>query len=151
MPQSLAAIYRHLVFSTKNRTPSLCDVGVRSDLHAYIGAISNEFRCSSLLVGGIDDHVHVLARLDRGITVADWVKELKRVSCLWLKKQEGVSTGFAWQNGYAAFSVSQSSVKRVIEYIDHQGEHHRKMGFEDELRALLRKHHVEFDEQYVWD
>ena len=103
------------------------------------------------MVGGVEDHVHLLARFGRTITQAEWVKELKRVSCVWLKEQNADYDDFNWQGGYADFSVSQSNLDQVKEYILHQEEHHRKIGFQDELRALLRKHETEWDEQYVWD
>ena len=93
----------------------------------------------------------MLARLSRTITQAEWVKELKRVSNLWLKERGGEHEDFGWQGGYAAFSVSQSNVKPVMEYIVTQEEHHQKIGFQDELRALLRRHEIEWDEKYVWD
>jgi REP element-mobilizing transposase RayT len=99
---------------------------------------------------GVEDHVHLLCRFGRTITQADWVKELKRVSNGWLKDQGGDYADFEWQNGYASFSVSQSNLEKVKRYIATQEEHHRKATFQDELRALLRKHGLEFDERYVW-
>ncbi|MEW6303996.1 MAG: transposase [Verrucomicrobiota bacterium] len=149
MPQSLSAVYIHLVFSTKDRRPFLRDKPTRDALHAYLGGISKQLDCPPLLVGGVEDHVHVLARFGRTITQAEWVKELKRVSNLWLKER-GLAD-FEWQGGYAVFSVSQSNLEQVKHYIAHQEEHHRKMTFQDELRALLRKHETEWDEKYVWD
>jgi len=151
MPQSLSAVYIHLVFSTKDRKPFLRDKTTREALHAYLGSVSRELDCSPILVGGVEDHVHLLARLGRTITQAEWVKELKRVSNLWLKERGGEYVDFGWQGGYAAFSVSQSNVKQVTDYIAEQQEHHRKIGFQDELRALLRRHEIEWDEKYVWD
>lgn len=100
--------------------------------------------------GGVEDHVHLLARFGRTITQADWVKELKRVSNLWLKENGGL-TNFEWQGGYADFSVSQSNLEQVKTYFAHQKEHHRKLSFQDEVRALLTKHQVEWDERYIWD
>jgi len=152
MPQSLSAVYIHLVFSTKERRAFLQDEKVRNALHAYLGGISKQLECPPLRIGGVEDHVHILARLGRTITQAEWVKELKRVSSLWLKEQQGREyADFQWQGGYAGFSVSQSNLARVTEYIARQEEHHRKVTFQDELRALLRKHEIEFDERYVWD
>ena len=95
--------------------------------------------------------MHLLCRLARTITQADWVKELKRVSNVWLKQQGRDYSGFQWQGGYAAFSVSQSNLEEVARYISEQEEHHKKMSFQDEFRALLRKHNLEWDERYVWD
>ena len=91
-----------------------------------------------------------LARFGRTITQAEWVKELKRVSNLWLKKQHLIR-GFEWQGGYADFSVSASNLEQVKKYIANQQEHHRKIDFQDELRSFFRKHYVEWDERYVWD
>jgi putative transposase len=151
MPQSLSAVYIHLVFSTKERQPFLRDRDTRESLHAYLGGISKTLDCPPIIVGGIEDHVHLLARFGRTITQAEWVKELKRVSNLWLKEQSRTYADFQWQGGYADFSVSPSNLERVKRYIVNQEDNHRKLSFQNELRALLRKHKVEWDERYVWD
>ncbi len=151
MPQSLSAVYVHLVFSTKERRPALRDQSTRESLHAYLGGVSKQLECPPVIVGGVEDHVHILGRFGRTITQAEWVKELKRVSNLWLKEQGREYADFQWQAGYADFSVSQSNLEQVIQYIMNQEEHHRKMTFQDEVRAMLRKHQIEFDERYVWD
>ena len=151
MPQSLSAVYIHLVFSTKNRRAMLRDKATREALYANLGAISKNLECPPLLVGGVEDHVHLLCRFGRTITQAEWVKELKRVSNSWLKEQGPEYEDFEWQSGYADFSVSQSNLQQVKEYVAKQEEHHRKVGFQDELRALLRKHEIEWDERFVWD
>jgi REP element-mobilizing transposase RayT len=151
MPQSLSAVYIHLVFSTKDRRPLLRDKPTRDALHAYLGGISKQLDCAPIQIGGVEDHVHILARFGRTITQAEWVKELKRVSNVWLKEHRRDFAGFEWQGGYAAFSVSQSNLEQVKQYIATQEDHHQKMNFQDELRALLRKHEMEWDEKYVWD
>ena len=151
MSQSLSAVHIHLVFSTKERRPLLRPAGLREELFAYLGGVSGKIDCPPVKIGGTDDHVHVLARLGRTIAQADWVKELKRVSNIWLKEQGPEYSGFQWQGGYADFSVSQSNLDHVRAYIERQEEHHHGMTFQDELRLLLRKHEVEFDERYVWD
>ena len=99
--------------------------------------------CPPILVGGVEDHVHLLARFGRTITQAEWVKELKRVSNIWLKEEAGLD-GFEWQAGYADFSVSQSNLKQVERYIANQEQHHRKLSFQDEVRALLTKHEIKW-------
>src|SRR5258708_1943094 len=131
MPQSLAAIYIHLVFSTKERRPFLREAALRESLHAYLGGVSKQLECAPIIVGGVEDHVHLLARFARTIAQAEWVKELKRVSNLWLKAQGKEFRDFAWQGGYAGFSVSQSNLEQVKKYIAEQGEHHRKTTFQD--------------------
>ena len=151
MPQSLSAVYIHLVFSTKERRPFLRDEAMRGALHSYLGGISKQLDCPPILVGGVEDHVHLLARFGRSITQAEWVKELKRVSNMWLKERDRDYADFQWQGGYADFSVSQSNLEQVTRYIANQAPHHRKIGFQDELRALLRKHQIEWDEKYIWD
>jgi REP element-mobilizing transposase RayT len=100
MPQSLSAVYIHLVFSTKHRKPHLRDKDLRSELHAFLGGTSKTLQCPPIIVGGVEDHIHLLSRFGRTITQADWVKELKRVSSLWLKNAKNLAA-FEWQGGYA--------------------------------------------------
>jgi len=138
------------VFSTKERRPFLRDESTRVSVHSYLGGISKQLGCAPIITGGMEDHVHLLARFGRTITQAEWVKELKRVSNLWIKEQYSIRN-FEWQGGYADFSVRASNLYQVTRYIEHQPEHHRKFSFQDELRALFRKHRVEWDERYVWD
>ena len=151
MPQSLSTVYIHLVFSTKERRPFFRDKNLRECLHSYLGGISKSLDCAPIIVGGVEDHVHLLCRFGRSITQAEWVKELKRVSNGWLKDHGRDYTDFEWQGGYADFSVSQSNLEQVKKYIFDQEEHHRKMDFQEELRTLLRKHDTAWDERYVWD
>jgi REP element-mobilizing transposase RayT len=151
MPQSLSVVYLHLVFSTKERRPFLRDETLRGEMHAWLGGATRELGCPSLLVGGVEDHVHLLARHARTISQADWVKELKRTSSIWLKERAPAKSDFAWQSGYGLFSVSASNVQGVREYIAQQPEHHQKWSFQDEFRALLKKHGETWDERYVWD
>jgi REP element-mobilizing transposase RayT len=150
MPQSLSAVYVHLIFSTKERFPYLRDEKLQRALHAQLGEISKRLDCPPIRVGGVEDHVHILARLGRTIAQADWIKELKRVSNNWLKTEGGLRL-FQWQAGYADFSVSASNLEQVKRYIENQKRHHQRMGFQDELRGFLRKHSVTWDERYVWD
>src|SRR5207253_10581293 len=110
MPQSLSAVYIHLVFSTKNRQPFLRDPQIRTRLQTQSGGMSKTLGCAPILTGGVEDHVHLLARFGRTITQAEWMKELKRVSNLWLK-DEYQMRDFEWQGGYADFSVSESNLE----------------------------------------
>lgn len=151
MPQSFSAVAVHLVFSTKDRRPFFQGIPLRESLHAYLGRISKEMDCPPLLVGCVEDHVHLLCQLGRSVSQADWVKELKRVSNAWVKAQGDAYAAFQWQGGYAAFGVSHSDIDRVKKYIAEQARHHQKLTFQDELRALLRRHEMEWDERYVWD
>jgi REP element-mobilizing transposase RayT len=151
MSQSLAQIYVHLVFSTKHRRPYLQDPAIREELHRYPGGICNKLECPALRVGGVADHVHLLCRLGRSISIANLVKELKRASSLWLKIASPDLKGFHWQSGYGAFSISPSHVESVREYIGRQDEHHRTETFQDEFLRLLKKYALDYDARYIWD
>ncbi len=151
MPQSLANLLVHLVFSTKDRRVLMHNHDLRDEMHRYLAGVSARLDCPAVTVGGTEDHVHLLGRQSRSVTLADWVKELKRVSSLWAKTRDPQWSVFQWQAGYGAFSVSQSQSSRVQRYIASQEERHRRLSFQDELRRLLKKHGVEFDEQYIWD
>ena len=151
MPQSLSSVHIHLVFSTKDREPFLRNGEIRKEMHAYLGGISKKLDCLPVIVGGTEDHVHLLCRLARTITQADWVKEIKRASSIWIKQREPALVKFAWQAGYGTFSISTSAITKTCEYINNQQEHHNKQSFQDEYRTFLRKHAIEWDEQYVWE
>ncbi|MBI3830967.1 MAG: IS200/IS605 family transposase [Planctomycetes bacterium] len=150
MPQSLASIYLHIIFGTKNRQPHI-DPAIEPRLHAYLGGIFRDHGSPALSVGGMADHVHVLCSLCKTIAVADLVEEVKKSSSKWIKTQGPEFRFFHWQKGYAAFSIGKSGERGVRAYIARQKEHHRKKTFQDELREFLRKYEVEFDERYVWD
>jgi REP-associated tyrosine transposase len=151
MAQSLAKILVHSVFSTKQRRPLLRDLALRSELHRYLGGILKQLGCQPVIVGGVEDHVHLLAALSRTIAPAEMVKELKRGSSLWIKERDPGMRDFAWQNGYGAFSIGFSQIAAVKRYIAGQPEHHRKTSFQEEFRLFLRKYEIEYDERYVWD
>jgi putative transposase len=151
MPQSLANVVLHIVFSTKNRRPFLRTTELRGAMTGYLIGILAKLDCSSICTGVVEDHVHILCNLSRTITIAKLLEEVKRSSSRHIKEEGRNLEEFAWQNGYAAFSVSQSRIGQVKEYVANQEEHHRKMSFEDELRLLLQRHGIEFDERYLWD
>ena len=151
MPQSLAQIYLHVVFSTKLRKPFLTDRKLRNEIHAYMAGICHNLGCPSIIVGGVEDHAHLLVRFGRTISVADFLRDLKRDSSTWIKPHSPTLKDFHWQLGYGAFSVSPSHVEEVKVYIANQEEHHRKESYQDEFRRLCREHGVEIDERYVWD
>ena len=147
MPQSLAKLWVHLIFSTRDRYPFLSDPSLRAKTHAYV---LRSHGCDTLIVGGVEDHVHALFGLSRNYSISEIVKEIKRTSSSWVKEQSAQSK-FSWQRGYGAFSVSQSHLEQVIKYIEQQGEHHRRKTFQDEYRAFLKKYYADYDERYVWD
>jgi putative transposase len=151
MPQSLARIWLHIVFSTKERRVYLQNEEIRDEMFRMLGYHATAAGCPPARVGGWTDHVHVLCGLSRTVTVAGLVEVLKRETSKWIKQRVTDLSTFHWQNGYGAFSVSQSNVDQVIEYIDRQPEHHRRMTFQEEFRAICARHSIEIDERYVWD
>jgi putative transposase len=150
MSQSLAKMWSHLIFSTKDRYPFLAKPEIREQAHSYIAGILRKHDCPTLLVGGVADHVHSLFALSKNHSIAQIVYEVKRGSSKWIKTQGSEFGNFHWQNGYGAFSISQSHVEVVRVYIAGQERHHRKVTFQDEFREFLRRYEVEYDERYVW-
>jgi putative transposase len=150
MPQSLSNILVHTVFSTKDRRPFLQDIELRQELHRYLGGILTNLACPPIIVGGMEDHVHLLSGLSRTSEPAAMVKELKRSSSLWLKTNNSKMKDFAWQSGYGIFSIGFSQIESVRNYIEKQEEHHRQLCFQDEFRQFLQRYKIDFDERYVW-
>ena len=137
----------HLVFSTKDRMPLLTR-DVRDHVFPYIGGIVKRQGGTIIAVGGMSDHVHIVARLPANVCVADFVRTVKSNSS---KKTDEHVTGmkFGWQRGYGAFSVSQSALSAVVQYVRNQEQHHRHRSFQDELKILLTKHGIDYDERYL--
>jgi putative transposase len=152
MPQSLSQVLVHLVFSTKHRRPFITE-NIEPELYAYIAKILFD-ECSSpaLIIGGTEDHLHILLVQSRTWAMAKIVEVIKKRSSKWIKTKGVVLFGtFQWQTGYGAFSVSVSNAEIVKRYIANQKEHHRKKSFQDEFRGILKTHDVDYDERYVWD
>jgi REP-associated tyrosine transposase len=142
---SFSRIHLHLVFSTKDRRNAIAKEW-QPRLWAYLGGICRNHEIIPLAIGGTENHVHLLIQLPPTIAPAKAVALLKANSSKWMGEQ---GHAFSWQEGYGAFSVSSSNLDRVIRYIEDQDAHHRKTNFEDEFRALLRKHGVEYDQQHL--
>ena len=150
MANTFTNLLFHIVFSTKHRAPFIREP-LRERLYGYMGGILREEGGILLEIGGIPDHVHLLARLKADCSVAEAVRTIKSGSSKWVHQTFPERADFAWQTGYAAFSVSESQVGAVRRYIKNQEEHHARLSFKDELIALLQKHGIEFDERYLLD
>jgi putative transposase len=150
MGQSLTNLLVHLVFSTKDRVPYLAD-DVRLQVHAYLAGVVRNTKSECYRVGGTDDHVHLAIRLHRTVSVSDLIEDLKTGSSKWIKAQGPGLGRFAWQRGYGAFSLGASELMPVLEYIAGQEEHHLKVSFQDELRAILLEQGIVPDERYLWE
>ncbi len=149
MSQSLLKVYLHIVFSTQERR-DLIPENRKEEVWSYIGGVINHSGGQSMLVGGTSNHVHILCAINATTTIAEFVRDVKSRSSKWIKDNVCVRESFAWKGGYGVFSVSESVVPAVREYISKQEEHHKKVSFEDEYVAFLQKHNVQYDEKYLW-
>ena len=152
MPQSLAKVLVHIVYSTKGRRPWLKDEEIRRQLYAYKATILRDNVDSpALIIGGVEDHIHALCMLSRNFAIKKVIEEAKTETTKWLKKQGPQYADFHWQSGYGIFSVSESNAEQVKQYIANQAEHHKQKCFQDEYRELCQRHGIEIDERYVSD
>jgi len=140
MAHTFSRNYVHVIFGTKDRRKTITQE-LQTRLWAYVAGIGRNHDIGILAVGGTEDHVHILLHLPPKISLAKAVLLLKSNSSKWMNEV----TEFSWQEGYGAFSVSASNLDAVIRYIRNQRQHHRKLGFEEELRAILQKHGVAYD------
>ncbi len=150
MPQSLAKILIHVVFSTKNRQPLIVPP-VRDEMQAYLIGALGELQSPSLRLNAQPDHVHILCNLSRRLCSADLVERVKTSTSRWVKTKGDAFREFHWQRGYGVWSVSESMADAVMKYIAEQEQHHRRYTFEHEYRRLLELHKMAFDEKYAWD
>jgi REP element-mobilizing transposase RayT len=149
MPSTYTNLLYHIVFSTKDRTP-LIDDEFREELYQYIGGIIRAEGGVQLEIGGLSDHIHILAKIKPAMPVSDMLAKVKANSSKWVNEHKMKMRKFGWQEGYAAFTVSESQVPNVREYIRNQVEHHRKQSYQEEFVALLERHGIEYDTQYLW-
>jgi len=148
MPSTHLSLHYHIVFSTKDRMPQIKEEW-RSRLHEYLGGLIRAADAIPECVGGVADHIHLLVGLKATHTLATFVQDIKQTSSRWV--HEAISAkDFAWQQGYAAFTVSVSNCDGVKGYILKQPEHHRTKTFQEEYLALIKKHGIAHEEKYLW-
>ncbi len=145
MPNTYTSLHYHMVFSTKDRMRLIIEER-RTALHEYLGGCLRKLDGIPLEIGGVEDHVHLLARLKPTHCVSDVLREIKKGSSEWMHQWQ---RRFQWQDGYAAFTLSRDGIEDVRKYIQAQAEHHHGRSFEDEYRELLRENGIEFDERYL--
>jgi putative transposase len=150
MPSTHANLLYHLVFSTKSRIP-LITPNSQDELYRYIGGIIRGEGGIMLEIGGIENHIHILTKIKPSTAVSEITARIKGNSSKWMNENKMKMRKFGWQEGYGAFSVSESQVPVLTNYIRSQEEHHHKQTFQEEYVALLRKHRIEYDERYLWD
>lgn len=149
MSQSLSNLFVHIIFHINFES-----VGIKAEdeesLYAYIGCIIKNVESTPILINGTSNHVHILCILSKNIALSKIVEEIKRHSSRWIKSQNPCYHNFAWQGGYAGFSVSASKVEIVKAYIKDQKEHHKKQTFQDEYILFLKEYGISYDEKYLW-
>jgi putative transposase len=148
MATTFANLLYHLVFTTKGRMPTIRDEAQES-LYEYIGGIIRGEGGILLAIGGMPDHVHILAKFKTDTAVSVMVQKIKAKSSKWMNDNPVRSEHFEWQAGYGIFSVSESLVEKVRGYIGTQEEHHKRVSFKDELIALLQRNRIPYDERYL--
>ncbi len=148
MPNTYTNLLYHIVFSTKDRAPLIAE-NLKEELYKYVGGIIRDEGGVKLESGGVENHIHLLAKFKASVSVSDMLRLIKANSSKWAN--ERTQGEFAWQEGYAAFSVSESQVVPVQRYIRNQVQHHRKQTYQQEFVALLDRHGVEYDPKYLWD
>jgi REP element-mobilizing transposase RayT len=149
MAHTFTNLLTHIIFSTKDRMPTL-DSDLKQRLFPYMGGIFRELGATSLSINGPTDHVHILAILPAKLATSEILNKVKANSSGWVHKTFSARQTFAWQTGYGAFGVSPSQKQAVLEYISNQEEHHRKLSFQEEFVSFLKKHEIEYDEKYLW-
>ena len=150
MAHTFTNLLAHIIFSTKDRMPTL-EPELKQRLFPYMGGILRELDSTPLLINGPKDHVHILAVLPAKLSVSEILNKLKSNSSKWVHETFSVRWSFAWQTGYAAFAVSQSAKQAALDYIANQEEHHRKISFKQEFITFLNKHEIEYDQKYLWE
>lgn len=150
MPSTYTNLLYHIVFSTKDRRPFL-NPKLRAELFPYIDKIVSEFGGVILEISGVEDHLHMLARLPADLAVSDALRLIKANSSKWAGGRRDLTRTFAWQTGYSAFTVSKSQAPGVRKYIKNQEQHHQRLTFKQELVSLLVKHEIEYDRRFLWD
>lgn len=149
MAHTFSHLLTHIIFSTKDRRPFL-DTALKTRLFPYLGGIIRAHNGKALVINGPSDHVHILASLAAKHSLSDLMRELKADSSNWVHKIFPTHQMFSWQTDYGAFSVSHSNLGEVERYIANQEEHHRKISFQEEFVLFLKKHQLEYDEQFLW-
>ncbi|MDR3226724.1 MAG: transposase [Prevotellaceae bacterium] len=150
MAQSLSKIYVHIIFHIKNSSVEI-DKKDSSELYSYIGTIIRDNESIPVVVNGVGNHIHILCVMSKNIALSKLVEEIKRKSSRWIKTKGLLYENFAWQGGYAVFSVSSSIHDKTKRYIERQEQHHNKMNFNEEYLLFLKEYKIEYDERYLWN
>jgi REP element-mobilizing transposase RayT len=149
MATTLTKILLHITFSTYERRDLIPET-VEAELAAYIGGICNRMGSKLIAMGGTANHVHLVVNMGKLTQLADLMLNIKRDTSKWCKGKKGVDATFKWQSGYFAFSVGESAMPALLRYVANQKIHHARIDFRDEMRSIMKKYDVEWDERFVW-
>lgn len=147
---TFSQLYIQLVFAVKNRE-ALLHKNIRNSVFKYISTILTEMKHKSIIVNGVNDHIHILIGLNPSKSISDTVHDVKRSSSLFINNEKLCNSKFAWQEGYGAFSYSRSQLDNVYKYIKNQEEHHQKNNFKDEYINFLEKFDIEYNQKFLFD
>jgi len=150
MAQTLVSLMVHVIFSTRNREP-LITPEIEAELFAYMGGILKNRESRLLDAGGTANHVHLLISQSKNIGLSSLMKDVKKDSSSWIKTKGIRFRNFHWQDGYGAFSIGESNIPALKQYIATQKEHHRNRSFQEELIKFLNAYRLEYDERFLWD
>ena len=150
MANTYHQVYIQTVFAVKYRA-AIIDKSWQSELFAVIGNLIKENSCQTMIVNGVEDHIHCLISLKPKVSISDLMQSVKAKSSKWINEQKLTSERFEWQEGYGVFSYSRSHVDNVYRYIENQEEHHKKRSFKDEYVDFLEKFGVPYDEQFIFE
>lgn len=149
MANTYHQIYIHVVFAVKYRQ-AMIERAWKKKLFGVIGNLINETKCKTLIVNGVEDHVHCLIGLKPAVSVSELMKSVKAKSSKYVNDHDLTPTRFEWQVGYGVFSYNQSQVDNVYKYIQNQEEHHKRKTFRDEYREFLEEHKINYEDQYIF-
>ena len=149
MGRSFSQVYVHIVFHVKNDKIKMKEIDLPR-IFQYVGGIINNTEAIPIEIGGVGNHMHILSTLPRTMTISDFVKKIKSNSSKWIKTINKYYESFAWQDGYGVFSVSQGVLKTTIKYIQNQKQHHTKQTFKREYKQILDRHHIQYNEKFVF-
>ncbi len=149
MAQSLSQLFVHIIFHIKTSSVVIREQEAE-ELYAYIGSLIKSRQSIPIQINGVGDHIHILCVLSKNVALADLLEDVKKYSSRWIKTKSSYYKDFAWQGGYAGFSVSPSLCNKTKKYIENQKEHHKKMTFKEEYLLFLKEYGIEYDETYLW-
>lgn len=149
MPQSLSKLYVHIIFHVKSNA-YLIKSEDEKELYVYMGGVIKLSKSIPIVINGTEDHLHILCIMSKNIALSNFLEDIKRNNSRWIKSRGYYYKDFAWQGGYSGYSVSQSKVESVKQYIENQKLHHKNQTFKEEYIQFLKEYGIDYNEDYLW-